>query len=214
MTMGLSTTSETSHRHAKEAVARDALAQGPVRSSSAPVQTVGSRPPLYTPAQRVRRDASVWTLVQGLLAPVQFLVFLISLALVMRFLWTGEGQSAATVSVVVKTLALYTIMITGCIWEKAVFGQYLFAPAFYWEDVFSMLVLALHTGYLVALVTGALSARGLMLLALAAYATYVINAVQFIWKLRLARLDMAQRDLVQRDLVQRDLAARSAGVAA
>lgn len=207
--MGLSTTSETSHRHAKEAVARDALAQGPVRSSSAPVQTVGSRPPLYTPAQRVRRDASVWTLVQGLLAPVQFLVFLISLALVMRFLWTGEGQSAATVSVVVKTLALYTIMITGCIWEKAVFGQYLFAPAFYWEDVFSMLVLALHTGYLVALVTGALSARGLMLLALAAYATYVINAVQFIWKLRLARLDMAQRDLVQRDL-----AARSAGVAA
>ena len=214
MTMGLSTTSETSHRHAKEAVARDALAQGPVRSSSAPVQTVGSRPPLYTPAQRVRRDASVWTLVQGLLAPVQFLVFLISLALVMRFLWTGEGQSAATVSVVVKTLALYTIMITGCIWEKAVFGQYLFAPAFYWEDVFSMLVLALHTGYLVALVTGALSARGLMLLALAAYATYVINAVQFIWKLRLARLDMAQRDLVQRDLVQRDLAARPAGVAA
>ena len=214
MTMGLSTSSETSHRHAKEAVARDALAQGPVRSSSAPVQTVGSRPPLYTPAQRVRRDASVWTLVQGLLAPVQFLVFLISLALVMRFLWTGEGQSAATVSVVVKTLALYTIMITGCIWEKAVFGQYLFAPAFYWEDVFSMLVLALHTGYLVALVTGALSARGLMLLALAAYATYVINAVQFIWKLRLARLDMAQRDLVQRDLVQRDLAARSAGVAA
>ena len=214
MTMGLSTTSETSHRHAKEAVARDALAQGPVRSSSAPVQTVGSRPPLYTPAQRVRRDASVWTLVQGLLAPVQFLVFLISLALVMRFLWTGEGQSAATVSVVVKTLVLYTIMVTGCIWEKAVFGQYLFAPAFYWEDVFSMLVLALHTGYLVALVTGALSARGLMLLALAAYATYVINAVQFIWKLRLARLDMAQRDLVQRDLVQRDLAARSAGVAA
>ena len=219
MTMGLSTTSETSHRHAKEAVARDALAQGPVRSSSAPVQTVGSRPPLYTPAQRVRRDASVWTLVQGLLAPVQFLVFLISLALVMRFLWTGEGQSAATVSVVVKTLALYTIMITGCIWEKAVFGQYLFAPAFYWEDVFSMLVLTLHTGYLVALVTGALSARGLMLLALAAYATYVINAAQFIWKLRLARRDMAQRDLEQRDMVQRDLAqldlaARSAGVAA
>ena len=214
MTMGLSTTSETLHRHAEEASARDALAPGPVRSSLAPVQTVGSRPPLYTPAQRVRRDASVWTLVQGLLAPVQFLVFLISLALVMRFLWTGEGQSAATVSVVVKTLALYTIMITGCIWEKAVFGQYLFAPAFYWEDVFSMLVLALHTGYLVALVTGALSARGLMLLALAAYATYVINAAQFIWKLRLARLDMAQRDLAQRDLVQRDLAARSVGVAA
>jgi 3-vinyl bacteriochlorophyllide hydratase len=87
---------------------------------------------------------------------------------------------------------LYTIMITGSIWEKAVFGKWLFAAAFFWEDVFSMLVLALHTAYLVALATGALDARGLMLLALAAYATYVINAAQFIIKLRMARFD-AQR---------------------
>jgi 3-vinyl bacteriochlorophyllide hydratase len=144
--------------------------------------------PLYTPEERVRRDASVWTLVQGILAPVQFLVFLVSLGLVLRFLATGEGQTAASVSVVVKTLTLYTIMITGCIWEKVVFGRYLFAPAFYWEDVFSMLVLALHTAYLVALFTGALDARGLAWLALAAYATYVVNAGQFIYKLRMARL--------------------------
>lgn len=144
--------------------------------------------PLYTPEERVRRDATVWTLVQGILAPVQFLVFLVSLGLVLRFLATGEGQSAATVSVVIKTLALYTIMVTGCIWEKVVFGRYLFAPAFYWEDVFSMLVLALHTAYLLALLTGTLDARGLMWLALAAYAAYVVNAGQFIYKLRMARL--------------------------
>jgi 3-vinyl bacteriochlorophyllide hydratase len=144
--------------------------------------------PLYTPEERVRRDATVWTLVQGILAPVQFLVFLVSLGLVLRFLATGDGQTAATVSVVFKTLTLYTIMVTGCIWEKVVFGRYLFAPAFYWEDVFSMLVLALHTAYLVALFTGALDARGLAWLALAAYATYVVNAGQFIYKLRMARL--------------------------
>ncbi len=144
--------------------------------------------PLYTPEERVRRDATVWTLVQGILAPVQFLVFLVSLGLVLRFLATGDGQTAATVSVVVKTLTLYTIMITGCIWEKVVFGRYLFAPAFYWEDVFSMLVLALHTAYLVALLTGTLDARSLAWLALAAYATYVVNAGQFIYKLRMARL--------------------------
>jgi 3-vinyl bacteriochlorophyllide hydratase len=152
------------------------------------------RPPLYTPAERVRRDNSVWTLVQGVLAPVQFLVFLVSAALVLRYLYSGEGLTAATVSVVVKTLVLYTIMITGCIWEKVVFDRWLFAPAFFWEDVFSMLVLALHTGYLVALGTGALGPRGLMLLALAAYATYAINAAQFIWKLRMARLDMARAE--------------------
>jgi 3-vinyl bacteriochlorophyllide hydratase len=126
--------------------------------------------------------------VQGVLAPVQFLVFLISLALVCRYLLTGAGFEAATVSIVVKTVVLYLIMITGSIWEKEVFGRYLFAPAFYWEDVFSMLVLALHTGYLAALFTGALGPRGQMLLALAAYATYVINATQFLLKLRAARL--------------------------
>jgi 3-vinyl bacteriochlorophyllide hydratase len=119
-------------------------------------------PALYTPEERKRRDASGWTLVQGILAPVQFLVFLVSLGLVLRYLATGEGETAATVSVVVKTLTLYTIMITGCIWEKVVFGRYLFAPAFYWEDVFSMLVLALHTAYLVALWGGLLGTRELM----------------------------------------------------
>lgn len=152
------------------------------------------RAPLYTPEQRIRRDTSRWTLVQGLLAPLQFVVFAVSLVLVLRYLATGHGLEAATASVVVKTLTLYTIMVTGCIWEKAVFGQYLFAPAFYWEDVFSMVVLALHTAYLAALYTGALGARGQMLLALAAYAAYLINAAQFVWKLRMARLDMARAD--------------------
>ncbi len=151
-----------------------------------------ARRPLYTPAERQRRDASVWTLVQGVLAPVQFVVFLVSLGLVLRFLVSGEGYGLANASVVLKTLVLYTIMVTGSIWEKAVFGQWLFAPAFFWEDVFSMAVLALHTGYLAALATGALNARGLMWLALAAYATYLINAAQFLIKLRAARLDMVR----------------------
>jgi 3-vinyl bacteriochlorophyllide hydratase len=157
-----------------------------------PADKAGGRAPLYTPAERLRRDATVWTLVQGVLAPLQFLVFLASLGLVLRYLLSGEGYALANASVVLKTLLLYTIMVTGSIWEKVVFGKWLFAPAFFWEDVFSMGVLALHTAYLVALASGALDARGLMLLALAAYATYVINAAQFIVKLRMARLD-AQR---------------------
>jgi 3-vinyl bacteriochlorophyllide hydratase len=147
--------------------------------------------PLYTAEQRKRRDASRWTLVQGVLAPVQFLVFLISLFLVVRFLITNNGEELANASVVVKTLTLYTIMITGAIWEKVVFGRYLFAEAFFWEDVFSMLVLALHTAYLAALGLDLLDARSLMFLALAAYAAYIVNAAQFVLKLRAARLQAA-----------------------
>ena len=146
---------------------------------------------LYTVEERRRRDASPWTLVQGILAPVQFLVFLVSLGLVLRYLTNGQGYDAAVVSIVVKTLTLYAIMITGAIWEKEVFGMYLFARPFFWEDMVSMAVLALHTAYLFALATGALGPFDLMLLALAAYATYVINAGQFVLKLRAARLQAA-----------------------
>ena len=146
---------------------------------------------LYTPEERARRDATVWTLIQGVLAPLQFVVFLVSLALVLRYLWTGEGYMAATWSIVIKTLVLYTIMVTGAIWEKIVFGQYLFAPAFFWEDVFSFAVIALHTAYIWALLTGAMDPTALMLLALAAYGAYVINAIQFVLKLRAARLQAA-----------------------
>jgi 3-vinyl bacteriochlorophyllide hydratase len=157
----------------------------------APLGAVARRAPLYTPAQRQRRNESRWTLVQGVLAPVQFLVFLVSLALIIRSLMIGEGAEIAAASVIVKTVTLYLIMITGSIWEKIVFGKWLFAPAFFWEDVFSMLVLALHTAYLFAYYGGMGSSHDLMILALAAYATYVINAAQFIWKLRMARLDAA-----------------------
>jgi 3-vinyl bacteriochlorophyllide hydratase len=145
--------------------------------------------PLYTKEERIRRDQSPWTLVQGILAPVQFLVFIVSAALVVRFLLTGVGFMAATISVVIKTLVLYTIMITGCIWERDVFGRYLFAPAFFWEDFVSMFVLALHTAYLGALLFGTLHARYQMYIALLAYSAYLINATQFIIKLRKARLE-------------------------
>lgn len=143
---------------------------------------------LYTDAQRARRDATVWTLVQGVLAPAQFVVFLVSVALVIRFLVTGEGYHAATLSILVKTGFLLLIMITGAIWEKVVFDQYLFAHAFFWEDVFSFAVIVLHLAYVWALFTGALDPVSLMILALAAYTAYVINAGQFLLKLRAARL--------------------------
>jgi len=150
--------------------------------------------PLYSPAEKRRRDATPWTLVQGILAPVQFFAFLISLALVVRYLATGEGLWIATCSIVVKTLLLYTIMITGSIWERVVFGRYLFARAFFWEDVFSILVLALHTAYLAAIIWDIGSPHEQMMLVLAAYASYAINATQFLLKLRAARLqDQAVR---------------------
>ena len=160
----------------------------PDRHTTARTGPDGQRATLYTPAERARRDSSVWTIVQGVLAPVQFLIFLISLALVLRTLTTGEGAFAANLSVLAKTFALYAIMVTGSIWEKVVFGKWLFARPFFWEDVFSMVVIGLHTAYLVMLFGGIGSVETRLLVALAGYAAYVINAGQFLLKLRAARL--------------------------
>jgi 3-vinyl bacteriochlorophyllide hydratase len=155
----------------------------------------GKKPvtPLYTPEERARRDKTVWTLVQAILAPIQFLVFLISLGLALRYLVTGLGYEITTISIVAKTIILYVIMITGSIWEKVVFGKWLFAPSFFWEDVFSMLVLGLQTLYLLALTLGWWSPQTQVWIAVAAYGTYVINAGQFVWKLRVARLEAPPR---------------------
>lgn len=155
--------------------------------------TAGKATVLYTPEERRRRDLTRWTLVQGVLAPIQFVVFLVSLVLVLRYLATGEGGAAADFSIVFKTMVLYTIMVTGSIWEKVVFGKWLFARPFFWEDVFSIAVLALHTTYLVMLLGGLGTVEQRMLVALAGYASYLVNAGQFLLKLRAARLEAPAR---------------------
>jgi len=153
-----------------------------------PSSSLTGNAPLYTAEQRQRRNNSRWTLVQGILAPLQFLVFIISSALLVRYLMSGEGFEIAAASVVIKTLFLYAIMYTGALWEHDVYGQYLFAPAFFWEDMVSMLVIALHTIYLGLYLSGLGSTSLLVYIAIAAYVTYVVNAAQFLYKLRQARL--------------------------
>lgn len=147
----------------------------------------GKGRPLYTAEQRRRRDRSRWTLIQGVLAPLQFLVMLASAFLIVQTLRTGNGYAVATASVLVKTGLLYLIMVTGSLWERDVFGQYLFAEPFFWEDVVSMGVIALHTAYLAGLLAGWMSREALLGLALVAYGAYGVNAIQFLLKLRAAR---------------------------
>ena len=156
---------------------------------------------LYTPEQKNRRDKSKWTMVQAILAPIQFVVCFISIFLVLRYLIRGVGYDLATVSIVIKTLVLYLIMFTGAIWEKEVFGQYLLAPAFFWEDLVSFFVIALHTSYLIALMSGFLTSEGQMWLALVAYLAYIINALQFLLKLRSGRTEIRVAEQVEGEVV-------------
>ena len=78
-------------------------------------------------------------------------------------------------------------MVTGAIWEKVVFGQFLFAEAFFWERCCKLFVIFFHGLYLYVLLSGDFLPTSQMLVALFAYFLYFINAFQFLRKLRLAR---------------------------
>jgi 3-vinyl bacteriochlorophyllide hydratase len=137
--------------------------------------------PTYTPAQLARRDASVWTRVQVILAPIQFLAFLMSFGLVVRYLLTGSGYAEANISVLVKIALLWAITITGMVWENEIFGQHFLAPQFFWEDVGNAVAMLFHNLYFVALWLG-WSDQSVMTLMLVAYCTYLVNCAQFVVK--------------------------------
>lgn len=135
----------------------------------------------YTPDQLARRDGSVWTRVQIILAPIQFLAFLLSFALVTYYLVTGRGYAIAQASVLLKISLLWAITITGMIWEKEVFGHYFLARQFFWEDVGNAVAIVFHNLYFLAQALH-WSDRAVMTLMLVAYCTYLINCTQFVIK--------------------------------
>jgi 3-vinyl bacteriochlorophyllide hydratase len=148
--------------------------------------------PTYTPEQRAKRDASGWTRVQAILAPIQFLAFLISFGLVVRYLLSGEGYVIANISVLIKIALLWLITITGMIWEKEVFGHWFLAPQFFWEDVGNAVAMVAHNLYFLAVWLG-WSDRGVMTLMLIAYITYLFNCTQFILRGLQARQERQMR---------------------
>lgn len=151
---------------------------------------------IYTPEQLARRDSSKWTRVQMILAPIQFLAFLISFGLVARYLATGQGYAAANLSVLIKIGLLWAITITGMIWEKEIFGHYFLAREFFWEDVGNALAMATHNLYFLAIGLG-WPQRAVMTLMLLAYCTYLVNCAQFVLKgIRAGRQRRAQRQSV------------------
>jgi 3-vinyl bacteriochlorophyllide hydratase len=136
---------------------------------------------MYTPEQLARREASPWTRVQIILAPIQFVAFIISFILVVRYLRTGDGHLAATISIWIKIALIWALTITGMFWENDVYGHYFMAPQFFWEDLGNLIAIITHNAYFVAQWIG-MSDRNVMLVMLFAYITYLFNAAQFIVK--------------------------------
>jgi 3-vinyl bacteriochlorophyllide hydratase len=134
---------------------------------------------MYTADQLRRREASRWTRVQIILAPIQFVAFIISFALVIRYLVTGNGYMAATISVWIKIALIWALTITGMLWEYDMFDHYFLAKEFFWEDIGNLIAIITHNLYFVAQWMGA-DSRTVMWVMVFAYVTYLFNAVQFL----------------------------------
>jgi 3-vinyl bacteriochlorophyllide hydratase len=133
----------------------------------------------YTPEQLARRDRSVWTTVQAILAPTQFIAFLVSASLVFHAWQTHSGYDIATISIIVKISLLWAITITGMIWEKEIYGHYFLAKEFFWEDIGNAVAIVTHNLYFVVKLLG-WDDNAVMGVMLFAYATYLLNCAQFI----------------------------------
>ncbi|MCS6881625.1 MAG: 2-vinyl bacteriochlorophyllide hydratase [Chloroflexaceae bacterium] len=138
-----------------------------------------SRAMMYTPEQLRRREASRWTRVQIILAPIQFIVFIISFALVIRYLMTGEGYWITTISIWVKIALIWALTITGMLWEHDMFDHYFMAREFFWEDLGNLIAIITHNLYFVVQWLGA-DTQTVMWVMVFAYVTYLFNAGQFL----------------------------------
>jgi 3-vinyl bacteriochlorophyllide hydratase len=146
--------------------------------------------PRYTPEQLAKRNASIWTDIQIILAPIQFLLFVAGLTttaiyanglLVNGFYWVS-------IAILFKTLFFALLFITGMFFEKEVFDQWVYSKEFFWEDIGSTVASFFHLLYFFLAFLG-YSQEVLIWDAFLAYFTYVINALQYLVRIILEKLN-------------------------
>ena len=144
--------------------------------------------PRYTPEQLIKRNASVWTDVQIILAPIQFIIFLIGVTLntivaknlmVIDLYWIS-------VALLFKTIFLALLFITGMFFEKELFDEWIYSKEFFWEDIGSTIAVFFHLLYFV-LAWLAVSQQTLLMAAYIAYLTYLLNALQYLTRIFLEK---------------------------
>ncbi len=156
---------------------------------------------MYTPDQLRRRQNSRWTKVQIILAPIQFVAFMISFGLVIHYLISGEWYWTATISVWVKIALIWALTITGMFWEYDMYDHYFMAKEFFWEDLGNLIAIITHNLYFVAKGMGA-DERTVMWVMVFAYVTYLFNAGQFLARgIRSARQRQAMKQQPSRQQV-------------
>uniref|UniRef100_Q3AQ29 2-vinyl bacteriochlorophyllide hydratase n=1 Tax=Chlorobium chlorochromatii (strain CaD3) TaxID=340177 RepID=Q3AQ29_CHLCH len=146
--------------------------------------------PRYNPEQLAKRNASVWTDIQIILAPIQFFFFIGGLTVTILYandLFPG-GFYWVSLAILFKTLFFALLFITGMYFEKEIFNQWVYSKEFLWEDVGSTVAAFFHLLYFVLAFAG--YPRDILILdAFLAYFTYVLNALQYLVRIILEKLN-------------------------
>ncbi len=146
--------------------------------------------PRYTPEQLVKRNASIWTDIQIILAPIQFLIFVTGVTITILYSNGLFITDFYWVSVVIlfKTLFFALLFITGMFFEKEIFDKWVYSKEFLWEDIGSTVAAAFHLLYFVLAFLG-YPEDVLIWEAFLAYFTYVVNALQYLVRIILEKLN-------------------------
>lgn len=148
--------------------------------------------PRYTPEQLRIRNSSPWTKVQFILAPIQFVVFIIGLVVtILYYAHAIDDFNLVTYGVLVKTLFLIALFVTGAVWEKEVFGVWVFSHEFFWEDIGSTIAVIFHFAYFVFAWLD-YPKETLVIAAFAAYLSYFGNAIQYLLRVYLEKRNEKQ----------------------
>jgi 3-vinyl bacteriochlorophyllide hydratase len=142
----------------------------------------------YTPEQLVKRNASIWTDIQIILAPIQFLFFVAGVTTTALYANDLFGTSFYWVSVAIlfKTLFFALLFITGMFFEKEIFNQWVYSKEFLWEDIGSTIAAFFHLLYFF-LAYRHYPENVLIWDAFIAYFTYVLNALQYLIRIILEK---------------------------
>ncbi|MFY9779474.1 MAG: 2-vinyl bacteriochlorophyllide hydratase [Candidatus Baltobacteraceae bacterium] len=136
-----------------------------------------------------RRQASVWTRIHPFFAFGQLLTFLVSVGLLVAYLFGKVSFSIVAISVLIKIGLMAGAMLTGAFWEQDVFGQFWFAPEFFVEDVITVIVFALHLAYLYAVYAAPFGGKLALPTLAIAYTAYAINVGQYVIRHNKVRQD-------------------------
>jgi len=144
--------------------------------------------PRYTPEQLAKRNASVWTDIQIILAPVQFIFFVTGVAVTTLYA-NGiivSGFYWVSIAILFKTLFFGLLFTTGMFFEKEIFDQWVYSKEFLWEDIGSTVAAFFHLLYFYLAYFG-YPREVLIWDAYLAYFTYVVNAMQYLVRIILEK---------------------------